>query len=149
MTVQGHRSQKLNQGHHLGEFDCSNPSLDNWLKRFAWMFRAFYFSRQAIVFGMAPDPVPHDPVSSQDRKRPIFQANTRRVDLVLTCQFLEMQTWVGWAGTEELIGPSCILLNRYGQVVEQAPELTRGPRLHQRRSSIGTVSPLASSSRAS
>lgn len=28
--------EKLNQGHSLSEFDCSNATLDNWLKRYAW-----------------------------------------------------------------------------------------------------------------
>ena len=28
--------EKLTQAHSLVEFDCSNATLDNWLKRFAW-----------------------------------------------------------------------------------------------------------------
>jgi GNAT superfamily N-acetyltransferase len=28
--------EKLTPAHSLAEFDCSNPTLDNWLKRFAW-----------------------------------------------------------------------------------------------------------------
>lgn len=28
--------EKLNQGHSLAEFDCSNATLDTWLKRYAW-----------------------------------------------------------------------------------------------------------------
>lgn len=28
--------EKLNQGHSLSEFDCSNRTLDAWLKRYAW-----------------------------------------------------------------------------------------------------------------
>ena len=28
--------EKLNQAHGLSEFDCSNATLDTWLKRYAW-----------------------------------------------------------------------------------------------------------------
>ena len=28
--------ERLSQDHRLADFDCSQPSLDNWLKRFAW-----------------------------------------------------------------------------------------------------------------
>jgi Acetyltransferase (GNAT) family. len=28
--------EKLTQGHDLLQFDCGNPQLNNWLKRFAW-----------------------------------------------------------------------------------------------------------------
>jgi GNAT superfamily N-acetyltransferase len=28
--------EKLTQDHELSEFDCGNPQLNNWLKRFAW-----------------------------------------------------------------------------------------------------------------
>lgn len=28
--------EKLNQGHDLAEFDCTNATLNTWLKRFAW-----------------------------------------------------------------------------------------------------------------
>lgn len=28
--------EKLTKAHNLAEFDCSNPTLDNWLTRFAW-----------------------------------------------------------------------------------------------------------------
>ena len=28
--------EKLNQGHDLSAFDCSNATLNTWLKRFAW-----------------------------------------------------------------------------------------------------------------
>ena len=28
--------EKLNQGHSLSEFDCSNVTLDAWLRRYAW-----------------------------------------------------------------------------------------------------------------
>jgi GNAT superfamily N-acetyltransferase len=49
--------EKLTQDHKLSEFDCGNPQLNNWLKRFAWpnqraeTARTYVAHRQNLVAG--------------------------------------------------------------------------------------------------
>jgi hypothetical protein len=73
---------------------------------------------EAIIFSMASDPKPDDPLALHSREGSIAQPHTRRVDIVVPWQLLEMDAGVGGIVPEELIRPLGFLLNLGGQVGE-------------------------------
>jgi hypothetical protein len=67
---------------------------------------------------MPADPIPDGPVPPENGKSPIFQANARRIDIILAFEFLEMQTWVSGIVSKNAISSFRILLNVHRETLE-------------------------------
>jgi len=57
-------------------------------------------SGEAIVFGMAADPIPDNAITFHDCQCAVAEAYAGRVDIVLTLQLLELQARVRRIGAE-------------------------------------------------
>src|ERR1051326_6964036 len=84
-----------------------------------------------------------------DGQSTITEAYASGVNIVLALEFLELQARVGWICLEDIVSALGLALDIRRQIVKQTPEIPGGPGLHQSRSLSGSVSSLASSSRAS
>ena len=91
----------------------------------------------------------HHAVRLPDGQSTITEAYARGVNIVLTLEFLELQARVRWICLEDSLSALGLTLDIRRQITKQTPEIPGGPGLHQSRSVRGSVSPLASSSRAS
>ena len=60
---------------------------------------------------MSADPIPDDPVPSENGKGAILQANASRIDIIFALEFLEMQTGVSGIVSKNAISSLRILLN--------------------------------------
>jgi hypothetical protein len=66
---------------------------------------SFGVSHQPIVIGVVANPVPYDAASPHDRERAIIETDPGRVDVVLTFQFLELQTGMRRVCPKKAISP--------------------------------------------
>ena len=71
---------------------------------------------QAVVLGVAADPVPDDSVLLHDRQCAIAKTDANRVDILLAFHLLESQTGMRRIGLEELVRAPSFLLNLGGKI---------------------------------
>jgi len=92
---------------------------------------------------------PDHAVCLPDGQSTITEAYASGVNILLALKFFELQARVRWICLEHIVSALGLALGIRRQIMKQTPEIPGGPGLHQSRSLSGSVSHLASSSRAS